>query len=116
MPSRGLVIHEWRTHGSCTTRGSDDYFGLADQAFASVRIPAVLRAPRSPRQLSARDVIRAFIAANPGLASDAVQVVYTGKQLGQVRIFADANLAIRACGKLARSRCPAGVLRIPSVR
>lgn len=116
MPSRGLVIHEWRTHGSCTTLDPDDYFGLADQAFASVRIPPALRAPRSPPQLSARDVSSAFADANPGLASNAVQVVCTGKQLSEVRICVDADLSTRACGKLSRSRCPAGVLRIPSVR
>ena len=116
MPSRGLVIHEWRSHGSCTTLDPGDYFVLADQAFASVRIPSVLRAPRSPPQLSARDISRAFVDANPGLASNAIQVVCTGKQLSEVRICADADLSTRMCGKLSRSRCPAGILRIPSVR
>ncbi|MEO6076408.1 MAG: ribonuclease T2 [Dokdonella sp.] len=116
MPSRGLIIHEWRSHGSCTTLDPDDYFQLADRAFASVRIPQALRAPRTPPQLSARDVASAFVDANPGLSSDAIQVACTGNQLSEVRICTDANLSPRDCGKLSRSRCPAGILRIPSIR
>lgn len=116
MPSRGLVIHEWRSHGSCTTLDPDDYFQLADRAFASVRIPQALRAPRTPPQLSAREVNSAFVEANPGLSTNAIQVACTGNRLSEVRICADADLSVRACGKLSRSRCPAGILRIPSVR
>ncbi len=116
MPSRGLVIHEWRSHGSCTTLDPDNYFQLADRAFASVRIPQALRAPRTPPRLSAREVASAFVDANPGLSSDAIQVACTGNRLSEVRVCADANLSVRACGKLSRSRCPAGILRIPSVR
>ena len=116
MPSRGLVIHQWRSHGSCTTLDPDDYFQLADRAFASVNIPEALRAPRTPPQLSARDISSAFVDANPGLSSDALQVTCTGNRLSEVRVCADADLSARACGKLSRSRCPAGILRIPSVR
>lgn len=116
MPGRGLIIHEWRSHGSCTTLGPEDYFGLADRAFASVQIPPSLRAPKSPPQLSARDITRQFRDANPALPSAAIQVMCTGARLSEVRICADADLAPRTCGKLSRSRCPAGLLRIPSVR
>lgn len=116
MPSRGLVIHEWRSHGSCTTLDPDDYFQLADRAFASVRIPQALRAPQAPPQLSARALASAFVDANPGMPSDAIQIACTGNRLSEVRICADADLSARSCGKLSRSRCPAGILRIPSVR
>ena len=116
MPSRGLIIHEWRSHGSCTTLEPDAYFQLADRAFAAVRIPESLRAPKSPPQLSARDIVGAFREANPGLSSDAIQVMCTGARLSEVRVCANADLTTRSCGKLSRSRCPAGVLRIPSVR
>lgn len=116
MPSRGLVIHEWRSHGSCTTLEPEEYFRLADRAFASVLIPESLRAPKSPPQLSARDIVAQFREVNPGLASDAIQVTCTGARLSEVRVCANADLASRACGRLSRSRCPAGVLRIPSVR
>ena len=116
MPSRGLIIHEWRSHGSCTTLEPDAYFQLADRAFASVRIPESLRAPKSPPPLSARDIVGQFREANPGLSGDAIQVMCTGSRLSEVRVCANAELTSRACGKLSRSRCPAGVLRIPSVR
>lgn len=116
MPSRGLVIHEWRSHGSCTRLDPDDYFRLADRAFGSVRIPDVLSAPRQPPRLSARDISAAFVAANPGLDDSELRIICKGDRLSEVRICVDGDLAGRRCGNDVRTRCPAGNLRIPVVR
>ncbi|MEO7916215.1 MAG: ribonuclease T2 [Dokdonella sp.] len=116
MPSRGLIIHEWRSHGSCTTLNADDFFQLADRAYASVRIPESLRAPRTPPRLSARDIANEFAQSNPGLSDETIQVTCTGERLSEVRVCANADLMPRRCGKLSRSLCPGGPLRIPVVR
>lgn len=116
MPSRGLIIHQWRSHGSCTRLDADDYFRLADRAYASVRVPDALRAPRQPPRLSARAVQDAFVQANPDLDHDAIRVVCKGGRLSEVRVCVDGNLDGRRCGNDVRNRCPAGDLRIPVVR
>lgn len=116
MPSRGLIIHQWRSHGACSGLGADDYFRLADRAFSEVRIPDVLQAPRQPPRLSADAVKTAFVNANPGLDEDSLQVICKGNRLSEVRVCLDGDLDGRQCGAGTRSRCPAGNLRIATVR
>lgn len=116
MPSRGLVIHQWRRHGSCSGLGPDAYFDTADRAFSSVIIPTPLAAPRQPPRLSAHDIQAAFASANPWLGDDAIRVVCNGRRLSEVRLCVDGDLQGRRCGADLRSRCPTGDLRIPSVR
>lgn len=116
MPSRGLIIHQWRSHGACSGLGADDYFRLADRAYAAVNIPEVLRAPRQPPRLSANAVRDAFVQANPMLDADALRVICKGDRLSEVRICLDADLDGRRCGSGTRSGCPTGNLRIAVVR
>ncbi len=118
MPSRRLIEHEWRTHGSCSGLDPADYFDLADHAFASVRIPPPLIAPTRPPRLSAAGIVQAFRAVNPALPAAAVHVACRdGDVLAEVRVFLDRHdLAPRACGGGMRDTCRDGVLTIPAIR
>lgn len=117
MPSRRLIDHEWRTHGSCSGLAPDAYFDLADRAFAAVRIPPALASAGRPRPMTATDISAAFVAANPGMQSNMLAVSCRGDTLSEIRICVDGDLALRTCGQGVRSRCPGGkVLRIPLIR
>jgi ribonuclease T2 len=118
MPSRHLIEHEWQTHGSCTGLDAHAYFDLADRAFAQIKVPPTLVAPRSPPQLSAKDVVQAFIQANPGLSQSMLSVdCRDGSELTEVRVCLDKqNLSPQACGGRVRNTCRYGVLKIPAVR
>ena len=39
MPSKKLVFHEYRKHGTCSGLGVDGYFDLARQLYDKVKIP-----------------------------------------------------------------------------
>src|SRR5450432_800369 len=39
MPARGLVYHEWSTHGTCSGLQPAEYFALLRRAYASIVIP-----------------------------------------------------------------------------
>ena len=41
-PDPGLLVHEWRTHGTCSGLSPDAFFTLARSAFHSVAIPPTL--------------------------------------------------------------------------
>ncbi|MGH8171691.1 MAG: ribonuclease T2 family protein, partial [Rhodanobacteraceae bacterium] len=106
MPSRRLINHEWRAHGACTGLGPAGYFGLADRAFAAVRIPPALTAPEKPVQMDANQLVAAFRSANPGLDEDMLSLHCSRGDLVEVRICLDKDLNPRDCGKRMQSRCP----------
>jgi ribonuclease T2 len=118
IPSRHLVRHEWETHGTCSGLDPEEYFAAADRAFAAVTIPPALRAPPRPPELSAADVIDAFLQANPRLRESMISIqCHDGHELSEVRVCLDRQtLQPRACGGRLRSSCRYGTLSIPAVR
>ena len=117
MPSRRLIEHEWRAHGSCTGLGAKAYFDLADRAYAALRVPPELVAGTHASRMTADDIGTAFVRANPGLRSDMFGVICRGADLAEVRVCVDTTLDFRECGRGVRTRCPRdATLRIPSVR
>lgn len=117
MPSRRLIEHEWRAHGACSGLDATNYFALSDRAYAAVRIPAAFQPRATPGRMQVDDVRDAFIAANPGLRADMFAVICRARDLAEVRICVDTDLAPRRCGRDVRTRCPRNVdLRIPSLR
>ncbi|MGA9333944.1 MAG: ribonuclease T2 [Rudaea sp.] len=116
MPSRHLIEHEWQTHGSCTGLGPDDYFGRADRAFANVKIPVALRAPKVSPALSANDLVDAFMQTNPGMTRNMISIAcHDGNELTEVRVCLDKDtLAPQACSGRVRNSCRYGNLRIPA--
>jgi len=110
MPTRSLVDHEWRAHGACTglgPDGPDGYFGLADRAFAAVKIPPELQAPKQPVKTTTDDLQAAFARANPGLEDDMLTLHCSRGHLFEVRVCLDKDLKPRSCGKGMQTRCPA---------
>ena len=45
FPSRNLMEHEWQRHGTCSGLDAVSYFRTADEALASVHVPADFEAP-----------------------------------------------------------------------
>ena len=39
MPARGLIINEWKKHGTCTGLSAQGYFQTVRQVRAAVKIP-----------------------------------------------------------------------------
>jgi ribonuclease T2 len=120
MPSRNLVIHEWRKHGSCSGLSQEDYFGATRSFFGKVRIPARYLAPQadivtSPRQLTAdfvktnRELTAAMISVQCGNARDRAR-------LAELRICFDKAGSFIACGANEAAQCRARQLVMPPVR
>jgi ribonuclease T2 len=117
MPSRRLINHEWRAHGSCSGLAPPDYFDLADRAFASMQVPPELKAPRRNLEMRASDLRAALRRANPGLRDDMLSLHCSQGDLVEVRICLDKDLALRGCGKRMRTGCPVSrPFTVPAVR
>lgn len=120
MPSRGLVIHEYRKHGVCSGLDAQGYFQAARRLFKSIRIPEAYSNPFERVTSTPRDLQNAFARANPQLRPDSIAVVCEGKNglLKEVRICVDKSGKARACGDNENPRrlCNADSIYAPPVR
>ena len=115
MPSKGLILHEWRKHGTCTGLSPEAYFALVRAAFAKVAIPEAFAAPRAPLSMTAQAVEEAFRAANPALGGDMIAVDCQSDRLREVRICLSKDLAFTPCPQVDRRGCALRrVLEIPA--
>lgn len=120
MPSKGLIIHEYRKHGTCSGMVPREYFKLSRQLYDKVKIPARYQAPRKEQFVSPNDLIKQFAAANPAIDETMMSVVCrgSGNRLREVRFcFSKAGDPIR-CGQNENQRklCRANRMFVPPVR
>jgi len=120
MPSRGLVIHEYRTHGTCSGLEPARYFADAHRLFDSIKIPQRFQNPFESQLVSPSDIRREFLQANPAFAPDMVAVVCggAGKGLREVRFCLSKDGKPRSCGQNENQRklCSTDRVFIPPTR
>jgi ribonuclease T2 len=121
MPSRGLVIHEYRKHGTCSGLDAASYFQLARQLFKKVRIPNDYVNPFETQFVTPANLKRAFVAANPGLPAEAIAISCArgGRgRLREIRICLSRDGMPVACGpnEDERKLCSATEMAVPPVR
>lgn len=120
MPSKGLIIHEFRKHGSCSGLPPDSYFRTARTLYDSVKIPDRFRNPTAAQYLDPREVVDAFVAVNPALRPDMMAVGCGGRdsRLREVRICFSKSGAPQSCGpnEAQRKLCRSDRMHVPPVR
>lgn len=116
MPSRDLIAHQWRKHGSCQGGDAETYFTSTRQAYERVRIPAPLNAPSAPLVTTVVELERMFAQVNPGLDGRMIAVRCKGQRLAEVQICLDRDLGYRPCADDVRDRCRRGNVTVPPVR
>ena len=121
MPSKRLVFHEYRTHGTCAGLGVDAYFDLARRFYEKIEIPGRFVGQVAERMtISPGELVDEFMTANPGLKPDmiVVQCGGAGNRLKEVRICLDKAGRFRACGRNEDQArlCSADRMYVPPVR
>jgi ribonuclease T2 len=120
MPSRNLVIHEWKKHGSCSGLSLSDYFDKARALFAKIRIPARYLAPDTDLSVTPKQVTDDFVKSNRELRAAMLSVQCGNRsdraRLSELRVCFDRDGAFRACGENERRQCRAETLILPRVR
>ncbi|HVX35671.1 MAG TPA: ribonuclease T [Hyphomicrobium sp.] len=101
MPSRGLVIHEYRTHGTCSGLDPARYFATAHRLFDGINIPQRFRNPFESQLIAPSDIRREFLQANPNFKPDMIAIVCggAGKGLKEVRFCVSKDGQPRTCGQ-----------------
>ena len=120
MPSRGLVIHEYRKHGTCSGLDPAQYYATSRRLFETITIPERFRNPMESQVVSAADVEREFLRANPQFGPNMMAVVCggAGGSLREVRFCLSKEGKPRTCGQneTRRRLCTANQVFIPPAR
>jgi ribonuclease T2 len=114
MPSKPLVIHEWRKHGVCSGLSAARYFDTAERAYRSITIPARFTALEQPLSTTVQQIEAAFLAANPKLSPDMIATQCRGRHLQELRLCMTPDLQPRRCGVDLKDRCGREVVLRPS--
>lgn len=111
MPDRGLIQHEWATHGTCSGLASADYFAAVRNAYAEVQVPQALRAPAQQESVSPADIEQKFAAANHA-PQDAFRISCSQGEMVAVEVCLTKDLQFRQCGSGVRDcRAPQVLVR-----
>lgn len=116
-PSRGLAIHEWREHGTCTGLDALHYFRAVQYARDEFTIPDAFKHPAASFRVAPGDVVRQFAAVNANLTADSMAVTCERGELIDVRFCLTRDLrAFARCPKVTRRTCRDGSIRVSPVR
>jgi len=119
MPSRGLIIHQYRKHGTCSGLGPSDYFRVSRAWFKRVRIPSRFQAPKEVQLVAPDAVAQEFAATNPGLKPDMIRVICkrgNPNQLREVRICLTRVGEFRSCSGRGGHDCGQRNIYVPPAR
>lgn len=120
MPSKKLVIHEWKKHGSCSGLSMTDYFEVTRLLFAKVRIPARYLSPQAPVVTTPEQLVTDFVKSNRDITAQMLSVqcgnARDRARLSELRICVDRRGQFRRCGSNEQRQCQARTLVMPPVR
>jgi ribonuclease T2 len=118
MPSKRLIIHEYRKHGVCSGLNVRDYFSASRKAYEAVKVPARFNNPQDVQTLSPEEIESEFLKANPQMTADMISVDCKDRRLRDMRICFTRDLKLRACGDNERQEklCNAQQIVMPPVR
>ena len=120
MPSKSLVIHEWRKHGTCSGLSPKMYFVLTRSLFERLKMPARYIMPATHVLTTPGQLRQDFLKTNPWLQDAALSVQCGNRRdranLRSLRICFSRDLEPRACGHNERYQCRAKQLVLPPAR
>ncbi len=120
MPSKKLIIHEWKKHGTCSGVSMADYFRATRLLFQRVRIPARYLSPTATVTTTPEQLVTDFVKTNRNLTADMISVqcgnALDRARLSELRICLDRRGNFSQCGENERRQCRARALVMPPVR
>ena len=119
MPSRPLIIHEWKKHGTCSGLRPEGYYDIARTLFEKINIPERYRQPDTALLVSPAELEKHFLKSNTALRPDMISISCGSRhRLREIRICFDRNLQPRSCGQNEAQKrlCRSEKIYLPPVR
>ncbi len=120
MPSKRLIIHQWRKHGTCSGLSQREYFGKTREVFSRFLVPARYVAPSRTILTTPDELVHDFVNTNLWLKPEMLSV-QCGRsrnraRLSELRVCFSRELKPIKCGHNERRTCRARTLVMPPVR
>ncbi|MGI9482248.1 MAG: ribonuclease T2 family protein [Hyphomicrobiales bacterium] len=74
MPSKRLVVHEWRKHGTCSGLSQEHYFSLTRELFSRLQVPARYIAPAHTVEITPSTLREDFLKTNNWLKPEMISI------------------------------------------
>ena len=120
MPSKRLIIHEYRKHGTCSGLDPDSYFDVTRRLFEQIKIPPRYANMNAGLTVSPGEVARDFLSVNPQLKPDmlAISCGGPGNRLREIRVCFSKGGEPKACGRNEDQRrlCTTDRVYLPPIR
>ena len=117
MPSKNLIIHEYRAHGTCSGLEPAQYFGLARDLYERISIPPRFSGADRGLRLTESEIETEFLKFNAWLKPNMIVVSCRAQNLLDVRICFGRDLFPKPCGPNEERRiCRAGAINVPAAR
>jgi ribonuclease T2 len=112
MPSKGLMIHEWKKHGQCFGADPVKFFDRLRSLYAKVQQPERFKNPKASIEASEDELMGDFKKANPQWPADSFAIKCRGRDFGEFRICTNDKDEVTTCQRRQKSNCPTGKLLI----
>ena len=120
MPSKRLIIHEWKKHGTCSRLGQKAYFKMTRKLYEKILTPARYLSPQNPVLITPKQLVSDFIKTNRGLTARSLSVQCGNNRnrasLSELRVCFSKAGSFIDCGENERRFCRAKTLVLPPVR
>lgn len=118
MPSKRLIIQQYRKHGVCSGLSPKEYFRVSRKAFETVKIPARYLSPQNYLNLTPEEIETDFLKTNPNLTPEMISIDCKDRRLRELRICFSRDLKPVACGANEEQHklCSAQKIAMPPVR
>ena len=120
MPATGLIIHEFKKHGTCAGLEPEAYFGTARRMFQTIHIPERYKNPFEAQFVAPAELAAEIAKANPQLKPNSFAIACggTGNRLKEIHFCFGKDGQSRACGNNENQRrlCSAEKMYLPPVR
>lgn len=97
MPDRGLIQHEWTTHGTCSGLDTQTYFADVEKAFRQLQIPPEYRAPAQAMNAIPAGIEQKFADMNRA-PRGAFRVSCSNSEFVAIEVCLTKDLQYRQCG------------------
>jgi ribonuclease T2 len=115
MPSKKLIIHQWKKHGTCTHLSQDKYFNITQKLYDQLTIPKKYEDIKNYISITSDIVKTDFIKENKDLKANNIAISCKNTRLKEVRICYDKEFNFTECGINEANQCK-GKIMIPPAR